>query len=70
MEQIIAGVLEKTLVGGAFLFLLYHNNVTLAKSVQEISRTLTNVSKTMNRMDTRMAQVEKDVEILKGVSKE
>lgn len=65
MEQVIASILEKSLVGGAFLFLLYHNNVTLAGSIKEVANTLAEISKTMLSMDRRMEQVEKDVEKLK-----
>ena len=65
MQEIIASVIEKSLVGGAFLFLLYHNNVTITGAIRDIATTLGEVSTTMNRMDIRMEQVEKDVEELK-----
>lgn len=65
MEEVIAQVIEKSLIGGAFLFMLYHNNVTFAGTLKEVSQTLGTISSTMNRMDMRMEQVEKDVEVLK-----
>ena len=65
MEQLIAGVLEKSLIGGAFLYLLWHNNITLVNSVKDIALTLTDVSNTLIKMDKRMEQVEQDVELLK-----
>ncbi len=69
MEQIIAGVIEKSLVGGAFLWLLYQYTTIITKSVNQIATTLAKVSSTMTSMDKRMAQVEKDIEELKGVNK-
>lgn len=65
MEQLIAGVLEKSLIGAAFLYLLWHNNITLVNSVKDIALTLTDVSNTLIKMDKRMEQVEQDVELLK-----
>ena len=61
----MAQVLEKSLIGGAFLFMLYHNNVTFAGTLKEVAQTLGNISATMNRMDMRMEQLEEDVEALK-----
>jgi hypothetical protein len=62
MEQIIAGVIEKSLIGGAFLFLLYHNNVNVLGALREISGTLNSVVQTLNKMDLRMEQVEKRID--------
>lgn len=62
MEDIIASVLEKTLVGGAFLFLLYHNNVNVLGAIRDIATTLTEVVTTLHKMDMRMEQVEKRID--------
>lgn len=59
LESIIVGVLEKTLVGGAFLFLLYHY-------VTKVVVTLDRIAETMNRMDLRFSHVEKRLDKLEG----
>ena len=64
MEQIIASVIEKSLVGGAFLYMLYHYTTRFTESLADVSITLKKVSTTMNRMDMRMEQMEKRIEKL------
>jgi hypothetical protein len=62
MEQVIASVIEKSLIGGAFLWLLYHNQVNVLSTVKEISNTLTEVVTTLHKMDLRMEQVERRID--------
>lgn len=54
MEEIIASVIEKSLVGGAFLLLLYHY-------VTRVTTTLEKISKTMDKIDMRFEQVEQRI---------
>lgn len=59
MEEVIANVLEKTLVGGAFVLLLWHY-------VTKVTVTLDRIAETMNRMDLRFEHVEKRLDRLEG----
>lgn len=61
MEEMIAGIMEKTLVGGAFIYLLHYfiakNNVTM----ESIAKSLENVANTLLKMDIRLEQLEKRI---------
>lgn len=66
MEQVIAGVIEKTLVGGAFLFLLYNYVKKVVVTNDKIVQTLGEISATLVTMNHRIERVEDELEILKG----
>lgn len=64
MEQIIAGIVEKSLVGGAFVYLLHYFLTQFSKSLEKVTNTLDDISNTMRMMDARMHSVEKRIEKL------
>lgn len=66
MEEIIAGVIEKSLIGGAFIYMLHYFFNKFATTLETISSTLFSVSDIMRKIDLRMEQVEKRVERLEN----
>ena len=64
MEDVFISVLEKSVVGGAFMYLLYHFISRFTCSLTDVSNTLRQISQTMNSMDMRMEQMEKRIEKL------
>lgn len=64
MEQIIAGVIEKSLIGGAFIYMLHYFLTQFSTSLEKVTRTLEDVSNTMKMMDARMHIVEQRIERL------
>lgn len=64
MEQLIVGLLEKSLVGGAFIYLLWTFVTKFNVSLEKIADTLVGVSGTLSRIDKRMEVLEQRVEHL------
>lgn len=64
MEQIIAGVIEKSLIGGAFVYMLHHFLTQFSTSLEKVTTTLEDVSNAMKMMNARMQSVEKRIERL------
>ena len=65
MEELAKIITQYGLVGGAFLFLLYHNNVTLMNHMKEIVKTLTLINRSLNKIDSRLTDVEKELDEIK-----
>lgn len=66
MEAIIASVIEKSLVGGAFLYLLHAFVTKFSVTLNDVSITLAQVSHTLLSMDARMGKLEDRVNELEG----
>jgi uncharacterized coiled-coil protein SlyX len=64
LETVIAGLLEKTLVGGAFIYLLHYFVNKQSVTLEGIANTLLKISNTLTRLDTRMGKLENRVEEL------
>jgi hypothetical protein len=64
LVDVIVGMLEKTLVGGAFLFLLYMFVTKFSVTLDNVSKTLIKISKAMESMDKRMAVFEERLKLL------
>jgi hypothetical protein len=69
LEEIIANLAQKSLVDGAFLYLLYHfvtrfsaTQDTIVTKMGEISNTLTDVSNTLATLDERVRKLEGEKE--------
>jgi hypothetical protein len=60
MEELIQGILEKSLVGGAFLYLLYMFTTKFNVTLERIADTLVEVSKSLNNLDERVRKLEDD----------
>lgn len=70
MEQVIYQILEKTLVGGAFVYLLVHiikdktqmskNLKDFGKSLQDISHTLVSINQSIQALERRVNHLEYD----------
>ena len=66
MEEIIASLLEKSLIGGAFLFLLYFLVNKCIVQLENISNSLVAVSNTLVHIDNRIILVEKRLDKLEN----
>lgn len=60
MEEIIASLFEKSIVYGAFLWLLWHILGEFNSALKENSRTMKEMSKTLVSLDKRLAKIEHD----------
>ena len=65
MEEIIAGVIEKSLVGGAFVYMLHFFLTRVSTTLETVGETLTgivdtlaDISDTMKNMDARITKLE------------
>jgi hypothetical protein len=65
MEELILKIIENSLIGGAFLFLLYQFVTKFTKTQEDIVTGLTNmattlvkVSETLNNLDERVKALE------------
>lgn len=65
-NSILADVLEKGVVGGCFMYLLYMFVHKFSKTQDDIAHTLEDISHTMERMDERMGKLEERVYHLEG----
>jgi len=59
MEAIIANLIEKSLIGGAFVYLLHYFLGRFSTALENVSKTLEGVSKTLLRMNLRLDSIEK-----------
>lgn len=71
MEEVIISLLEKSIVGGAFVYLLYYFTTFLSKllgdmstTIEKLGETLTSISNTLTKMDMRMESVEQRIKRL------
>lgn len=64
MEEIIVSTIEKTLVGGAFIYLLHYFVNKFNNSLISISDSMVKVTEVLLRMDMRFEQIEKRLEKL------
>lgn len=68
MEQLIANIIEKSLVGGAFVYMLHYFLTKFSASLEKVTTTLNDISNTMQKMDTRMQSVEHRIKRLEEKS--
>lgn len=68
MEGLIVSLFEKSLVGGAFVYLLYFFVNKFNITLLDVATTLKEVSGTLSSMDARMTTLEEEVKNLKGES--
>lgn len=59
MEAVLASMFEKSIVYGAFLWLLYHVLGDFSKALTENNKTMKEISKTMISFEKRLANLEK-----------
>lgn len=59
-EQLIATVVEKSLVGGAFIYLLYMFTNKFNVTLEKVADTLVDVSQTLNNLDERVKKLEEE----------
>lgn len=64
MEAVIASVIEKSLIGGAFIYMLHFFLTKFSTSLEQVTSTLNDISNTMKIMDTRMEGVEERIQNL------
>jgi hypothetical protein len=72
LEELIASLLEKSLIGGCFIYLLYYvvqNMKSITDSLGCVGETLKEVSGTLLKIDLRVEMLEKRMNTLedKGV---
>lgn len=59
MEEVIVSLIEKSLVGAAFIYMLYFFLGQFSTSLQEVGKTLNDVSQTLLKMNTRLDNIER-----------
>lgn len=72
LEEVAASFLEKSLIGGCFIYLLYYvvqNMKSISDSMKGVGETLKEVSGTLLKIDLRVEMLEKRMNTLedKGV---
>lgn len=60
MEDMIATLLEKSLVGGAFLYMLYMFTTKFNVTLEKVADTLLEISKTLTNLDERVKKLEEE----------
>lgn len=68
-EAIVASLLEKTLVGGAFIYMLHYFLTKFSKTLETISSHMSQISETLFRINVRLDNVEERLDKLEGVIK-
>ena len=58
MEEAIIGVLENSLVGGAFVYMLYYITKNFKDALDKNTDKLEQISDTLEMMDRRIAKLE------------
>jgi hypothetical protein len=58
VEAVIASILEKTIVGGAFVYLLFHFVNRFGSALDKIGTQMENIASTLFRINTRLDNVE------------
>lgn len=65
MDALIVSLLEKSLVGGAFIYMLHFFLTRVSQTLEEVARnlagivnTLADISDTMKQMDARITKLE------------
>jgi len=58
-EQLIANIIEKSVIAGAFVFMLYHFMGRFSQTLDSIGETLQSVSQTLLAMNTRLDSIER-----------
>lgn len=62
MEAILASMFEKSVVYGAFLWLLWYTLGEFSKALKESNKTMKEISKTLIGLEHRLAKIEKKQE--------
>lgn len=65
-EQLIASILEKSLIGGAFIYMLHYFLGRFDKTLNELGNTLKDVSEILVTMNVRLDLIEKRIDLLEG----
>jgi phage-related protein len=61
MEQVIGKVIETTVMGGAFLYLLHHVTTNFNTILNKITVAIEKIAETLLRIDMRVEQLEKRI---------
>lgn len=61
IEEIVINLLEKSLIGGAFIYMLHFILVRFSGTLESVASTLEQTSKTLISLDSRMDLVEKRI---------
>lgn len=69
VEELILSVAEKSIVGGAFLYMLYFFIGRFSTTQEKISDTLNRVCDVLIGMNLRLEQLEKRISALEGGDK-
>lgn len=70
METLIASLLEKTIVGGAFIYMLHFFLTKFSVSLETISTHMQKMSETLLRTNARLDNIEERLDRLEGGDKQ
>lgn len=60
MEELILKIIENSIVGGAFLYLLYMFTNKFNVTLERIANTLVDVSQSLSNLDSRVKKLEEE----------
>lgn len=60
MEEVIASILEKSLIGGSFLYMLWMFTNKFNVTLEKIANTLVDVSNSLHNLDERVKKLEEE----------
>lgn len=66
MEEIVVSIIEKSLIGGAFLYMLYYFLGRFGNALESVSKTLESISSTLLRTNFRLDAIEERIKKLEG----
>lgn len=58
MERIISGIIENSLIGGAFIYMLYTFLTKFSSTLEGIANTLMKIDSRLNTMEVRINRLE------------
>lgn len=64
MEELIFAIIEKSLVGGAFIYMLHYFLVRFSKALEAVGENLENVSRALLKMNARLDNIEKRIDTI------
>jgi hypothetical protein len=63
MEQILISILENSIVGGSFVYMLFYITKNFKEALDKNTDQLEQISNTLNTMDQRISKLEEGVDI-------
>lgn len=63
MEQVLISVLENSIVGGSFVYMLFYITKNFKEALDKNTIQLEQISNTLNTMDQRISTLEKGVDM-------